>query len=167
MFVRINPSDYSFRTQIDPPLPFAYEIKCLHVNLETLEHMIDPHLEPLSDQYYSLRVERGLPFNEVEFIELDHAVSDLTLFEFNRSPFFGFLQSDDKIVLVDPGTRQIFVMTCADHPDHIGEVCLNFFRFLSSKEARVYFFFAGTPHSGVPRPPRTKGTRRCPHGLPF
>ncbi|KAM6498570.1 hypothetical protein JOM56_006518 [Amanita muscaria] len=117
----VDPSDFSVRTDIDPPLPFAYEVKCLHVDLETLENMVDPCLEPQSDEYVSLRMDRGPPFQEVEFIELDHVVTGLTLFEFNRAPFFGFLQAEGKIVLVDPGTRQLFVMTCADHPDHVGE----------------------------------------------
>ncbi len=84
--------------------------------------MIHPRLDPISEEYYSLRMERGPPFTEVEFIELDHVVTGLTLFEFNRSSFFGFVQAEGKIVLVDPATRQIFIMTCADHPDHIGQV---------------------------------------------
>ncbi|KAF8628243.1 hypothetical protein AX15_004019 [Amanita polypyramis BW_CC] len=119
--IGIDPSDYSHRTEIDPPIPFAYEIKCLHVELGTLEQMIDPRLEPASDEYSSLRLEHGPPFTEIEFIELDHVVTGLTLFEFNRAPYFGFVQSEGKIVLVDPATREIFVMTCADHPDHIGQ----------------------------------------------
>ena len=123
---RIDPSDYSHRTEIDPPLPFAYEVKCLHADIDTLERMIHPRLDPHSEEYYSLRMESGHPFTEVEFIELDHVVTGLTLFEFNRSSFFGFVQSEGKIVLVDPSTRQIFIMTCADHPDHIGQVCRNF-----------------------------------------
>ncbi|KAK2461528.1 hypothetical protein APHAL10511_005991 [Amanita phalloides] len=117
----IDPSDYSHRTQIDPPVPFAYEVKCLHIDLDTLERMIHPRLDPMSEEYYALRMDHGPPFTEIEFIEVDHVVTGLTLFEFNHSSFFGFVQSEGKIVLVDPSTRQVFVMTCADHPDHIGQ----------------------------------------------
>lgn len=126
--------------------------------------MIHPRLDPISEEYYSLRMDSGHPFTEVEFIELDHVVTGLTLFEFNRSSFFGFVQSEGKIVLVDPSTRQMFIMTCADHPDHIGQVCHHFFS--KTKTAHWYFLLAAS-YKSFPRPSWTKGAARRPHGLRF
>jgi hypothetical protein len=124
--------------------------------------MIHPRLDPISEEYYSLRMECGPPFTEVEFIELDHVVTGLTLFEFNRSSFFGFVQAEGKIVLVDPATRQIFIMTCADHPDHIGQVGYNQL-FIN----RRLMLLLATSYKSFPRPSWSKGTARCPHNLRF
>ncbi|PFH49670.1 hypothetical protein AMATHDRAFT_147100 [Amanita thiersii Skay4041] len=116
----VDPSDYSHRTEIDPPIPFAYEVKCLHVDLERLEYLVDPHVPPVSSEFYQRRFTEAPPFTEVEFIESDYNVTNLTLFEFNRNPFFGFLQEEEKVVLVNPLTREMFIMSCVDHPDYPG-----------------------------------------------
>jgi len=113
LFTRINPSDFSFKTEIDPPHPFLYECICLHTSLDSLELLSDPQIIPGSQEFISRASEQNPPFLLVSHMESDVHMDCLTLFEYNEMPYVAFVERPDRIVIIDLTCRVISTMICS------------------------------------------------------
>ena len=110
--VRINPSDYSHRTEIDPPMPLQYECVCLHISLQSLEILGDPKVPQSAQERHTHAANQPPPFREMARIRssrpLDHAI----LFEVGGVPFVTVVKKPDEVVVKDLTSRVISTLKC-------------------------------------------------------
>ncbi|KAF8899288.1 hypothetical protein BD779DRAFT_1465227 [Infundibulicybe gibba] len=117
----VDPSDYSYRTTIDPPAPFCYESMCLHISLDSLELLVDPQVVPGSAEFVKRAASQPPPFLEVAYLEADLHIESLSLFDFNGMPYLAVAQQPDEVVIIDLTSNVISTMICGQYHPHVGQ----------------------------------------------
>lgn len=118
----VDPSDWSFHTEIDAPHPLTHELVCLRVQLQSLETLGDPEIRPRSREYINLAKKQPPPFLDVATLVAPFPMDNITLFELNNLPYLSVVQQPNKIVTIDLTGGTYSTLICNDHEDYIGEV---------------------------------------------
>jgi hypothetical protein len=111
-FPRIDPSDYSVMTEIDPPMPLRYECACLHISLQALEFLGDPKIAPNSLEFCAHASKQPPPFREMARIRSSAPLDAVTLVEYEGMPFVVVVKRPDEVVIKDLTTRTISTLKC-------------------------------------------------------
>ncbi|ESK96147.1 hypothetical protein Moror_7288 [Moniliophthora roreri MCA 2997] len=80
----MDPANFTAATDMEPPFPLVYDLKILHISLESLELTSDPTVDPKSKAHKARVASLGPPCQCV-FYRLDnkHPIEHPSLFEFN------------------------------------------------------------------------------------
>jgi hypothetical protein len=121
-FTSVDPNDYSFKTDIDPPHPFNHDLSCVFVSLDSLDILVDPEMLPGSADYKSRALRQKPPFLQVTTLTATHQMNHISLYELDNMPYLSVVQHPTLIVFIDLTNRTVHNLACHDHEDYPGLV---------------------------------------------
>ncbi|KAG5636304.1 hypothetical protein H0H81_008475 [Sphagnurus paluster] len=114
----IDPSEYGFKTKIDPAYPVVNELLCLSVSLDRLEALADPRLLPQSPEVrlIALAHMKG-PFRQVASAIARHPIEHVSLYEQRGAPMLSLAQPD-QLVIIDIAGSSVTTLNLGRHPQY-------------------------------------------------
>ncbi|RDB19504.1 hypothetical protein Hypma_013473 [Hypsizygus marmoreus] len=88
----VDPSEYNWRAEIDPPHSFHHELCVAYVNLHSLEAMTNPVIVPGEAEYTSIAQRQKGPFYQLATAVTGFRVDMVSLFEMGGKPFVSLVQ---------------------------------------------------------------------------
>ncbi|KAK7464640.1 hypothetical protein VKT23_005848 [Stygiomarasmius scandens] len=119
-----DPSEWSARTEIDPPEDLIYDCYWEHVLIDSLEILTDPWLVPSSEEYRQRAMSLPPPFELVMHFVSDTPAEHPCLFEANGKPFSAIFQRPDGIFVFQLEERQISSIRCKKNQDNGMDQCV-------------------------------------------
>ncbi|THU89910.1 hypothetical protein K435DRAFT_676883 [Dendrothele bispora CBS 962.96] len=107
-----DPSEWSARTEIDPPEDLLYECLWEHVLIDSLEFLTDPWLTPGSEEHRRRAESLPPPFELVMHFASNTPAEHPSLFEADGRPFSAIFQRPDEICIFELEERRISSMRC-------------------------------------------------------
>jgi hypothetical protein len=114
----LDPNDYNFKTKIDPPHPFIYDLSCMFISLPSLEMLSDPGIFPGSADYKSLALRQKPPFLQVTSFTTESKLDLISLYELDNMPYLAVVKHPNVIVFVNLTTRATHNLECLKHKDY-------------------------------------------------
>ncbi|KAF5356544.1 hypothetical protein D9758_008215 [Tetrapyrgos nigripes] len=119
-----DPSEWSARTEIDPPEALIYDCCWEHVLIDSLELITDPWITPGTEEYRTRAAALPPPFEPVMQFVSDTPAEHPTLFEVNGRPFSAIFQRPDEIVFFELDERRTSSIRCKKRTDNGMEQCV-------------------------------------------
>jgi hypothetical protein len=118
----VDPNDYSFKTEIDPPHPFNNDLSCVFISLPCLEMLADPEILPGSADYKSRALRQKPPFLQVSTLTATYQMDQISLYELDDLPYLCVVQHPTLIAFIDLTNRTVRNLACHEHEDFPGLV---------------------------------------------
>src|ERR1700733_14125815 len=118
IFTSVDPNDYSFKTDIDPPHPFNHDLSCVFISLPSLETLSDPEITPGSADYNSRALRYKPPFLQVATLTATYQMNHISLYELNNMPYLAVVQNPTLIAFIDLTNKTVRNLACHDHEDY-------------------------------------------------
>lgn len=107
--VRNNP-----RLKIDPPVPFQYVCSCVHIPLDALDTLADPHLDPGSREFFEFAGSQPPPFRLLSVLRSSSEFSIVDLAIIDDVPTLAVVKDLETIVFKQlTGMGLVTTMVCA------------------------------------------------------
>jgi hypothetical protein len=121
-FSSVDPNDYSFKTEIDPPHPFNHDLSCVFISLVCLEMLADPEIQPGSADYRSRALRQKPPFLQVSTLTATYQMDQISLYELDNMPYLCVVQHPTLIAFIDLTNRTVRNLAFHDYEDFPGLV---------------------------------------------